>query len=149
MQYFKKMTGNLSLPQCRKVRGYTIKRMPIGAYIAALEKLQSFPAEAMEAVFPGMNADEILKQLKTIDTAMIGQIAVRAFTALPKHAAALVAALTEIPEDKLLNDPAIGLDGLAEIIDAWLAVNKIENFIRAARKLIVRTKVQAANTSNG
>ena len=141
---FKKAAGNISLPGVRKVRGHEIKRMPIGAYIAALEKLQNFPAEAMGAVFPGMNADAILKQLKTIDTAMIGQIAVRAFTALPKHASALVSAVTDIPEDKLLNDPDIGLDGLVEIIDAWLEVNNIENFISAARSLVAKAKTQAA-----
>ena len=144
MNYFKKVAGNISLPGVRKVRGYEIKRMPIGAYITALEKLQNFPAEAMDAVFPGMGADAILRQLKTIDTAMIGQIAVRAFTALPKHASALVSAVTGIPEDKLLNDPAIGLDGLVEIIDAWLEVNNIENFISAARDLMAKAKTQAA-----
>ena len=144
INYFKKVAGNISLPGVRKVRGYEIKRMPIGAYIAALEKLQNFPAEAKEAVFPGMNADAILKQLKTIDTTTIGQIAVKAFTALPKHASALISALTGISEDKLLNDPAIGLDGLVEIIDAWLEVNNIENFISAARSLMAKAKTQAA-----
>ena len=149
INYFKKIAGNLSLPQCRRVRGYEIKRMPIGAYIAALEQMQNFPAEAMAAVFPGMNADAILGQLKTIDTAMIGQIAVRAFSALPKHASTLVSALTGIPEDKLLNDPGIGLDGLVEIVDAWLEVNNIENFIGAARSLMAKAKTQAAELSNG
>ncbi len=149
MNLFKKIAGNLSLPGVRKVRGYEIKRMPIGAYIAALEKLQNFPAEAMAAVFPGMDADAILKSLKAVDTAMIGQLAVRAFTSLPKQAAALIAELTSIPEDKLLNDPDIGLDGLVEIIGAWLEVNNIENFIAAARSLMARAKTQAAGTSKG
>ena len=147
MQYFRKIKGNLSLPDSRKVRGYEIKRMPLGAYITALQRLQNFPQEALEAVFPGKGIDAVIKQLKTIDTAMLSQILIRAFTALPKYAAELIAALTNIPEDRILEDPNIGLDGLAEIIDAWLEVNNIENFINAARSLMAKAKMQAANTS--
>jgi hypothetical protein len=146
MNYFKKVVRNLSLSNSRKVRGYEIKRMPIGAYIVAMEKLQNFPAEAMEAMFPGMDADAILKQLKTIDTALLGQLAMRAFTALPKHASALISALTGIPEDKVLNDPNIGLDGLIEITGAWIEVNGIENFFKAARDLMEKVKTQAAGS---
>ena len=47
----------------------------------------------------------------------------------------LIAALTEIPEDTLRNDPQIGADGLLEIVDAFLEVNAAENFIRAAGRL--------------
>ena len=61
----------------------------------------------------------------------------------------LLAALTGIPEEQLLNDPGIGLDGLMEILNAWLEVNNIENFISAARESDrERSKTQAADTGS-
>ena len=52
--------SNPSLPGGRRVRGYTISRLPFGAYLQALEKLQSLPGDLLKACFPGKAADEIL-----------------------------------------------------------------------------------------
>ena len=145
MNLFKKTVQNLSLPHCRKVRGYEIKRMPLGVYMAAMQKLETFPQDALQILFPGMSPDAILKQLKTIDTAMLGQIAMRAFSALPKYAAGVLEELTGIPEERLVNDPEIGLDGFVEIIDAWLEVNNIENFISTVRSLTGKAKARAGS----
>lgn len=144
----KKIRQDVSLPRSRKVRGYEIKRMPLGAYLIAMQRLQNFPAEALEIVFPGLDANGILAQLKKIDTTMLGKLAFRAFSGLPKYTAALLAALTDIPEERLLNDPAIGLDGVMEVVTVWIEVNGIENFIRAARELKEKVKAQAANTAS-
>ena len=84
---FQKAAHNPSLPRCTKVRGYEIKRMPLGAYMEAMQRLQHFPQEAMQMIFPGMTPDAALSSLKTIDTDMLGKIAMRAFAALPKYAA--------------------------------------------------------------
>ena len=55
--------SNPSLPGGRRVRGYTISRLPFGAYLQALEKLQSLPGDLIRACFPGKDADEILTAL--------------------------------------------------------------------------------------
>lgn len=145
-----KSKAELSLPQSRTVRGYDIKRMPIGAYVAAMQGLNTkkITDDLIEALFPGMKIDEVLTSLKTIDTAMLGDLVVRAFVAVPQIAATLLAGLTGIPANNLLDDPAIGLDGLVEIIQAWIEVNNIENFINAARELIKKVMAQAANTGS-
>ena len=145
---FKKPTPNVSLAQTRKVRGYEIKRMPIGAYVAAIDKLntQKITADLMDALFPDMDADAIFKYLKTIDTAKIGELFMRAFAAVPKYVALLLSELTGVSEDALLNDPAIGLDGIMEIINAWVEVNNLENFMGAVRGLMAKVGTQAAQT---
>jgi hypothetical protein len=134
------------MPQERKVRGYDIKRMPIGAYVTAIDNLntQKITSDLMAALFPDMEADAIFKYLKTIDTSKLGELFMRAFAAVPKYVALLVSSLTGIPEDSLMNDPAIGLDGLLEIVDAWIEVNNIENFMNAARGLAKKIPTQAA-----
>ena len=141
--------ASLSLPGTRKVRGYEIKRLPLGGYVAALQKLQDLPQNAMTLMFPGLGLDAVIEQLKSVTTESIVEITVRMVSVLPKQAASLLAALTDIPEDALLNDPAVGLDGLAEIAEAWLDINNIGNFITAARGIREKLRTQAAaNTSS-
>jgi hypothetical protein len=126
--------------------------MPIGAYVTAIETLntQKITNDLLEALFPGMEATAIFKYLKTIDTSKLGDLFMRAFAAVPKYVAILLSGLTGISEENLLNDPAIGLDGLVEIISAWVEVNNIENFMNAAKGLMGKILTQAANTgSNG
>ncbi len=141
-------TIRLSLPVPRTVRGYEIRRMPLGVFLQAMTQLQDFPQKAIGAMFPNQGLDEILLSLKNCDSAMIGQLLVRALTVVPQEAMTLLAKLTLIPQQQLLDDEAIGLDGLAEILDSWLEVNQIENFISAARQLLAKAKVMAA-ASNG
>ena len=66
--------SNPSLPGGRRVRGYTISRLPFGAYLQALEKLQSLPGDLLKACFPGKAADEILTALKNLDEGALVQL---------------------------------------------------------------------------
>ena len=135
-----------SRPKSRRVRGYQIQKMPIGAYLSAMDSLQSFPGKAMEAVFPGMGAEEIFAVLKGIDGDMLGQLLFRALAVVPEELMRLLAQLTGIDYDQLVADEAVGLDGLVEIVDAWMEVNGLENFMTAARGLL--QKVQGAATGS-
>ena len=55
-----------------------------------------------------------------------------------------------VDEKALRDDPGVGLDGLLEMIEAWLEVNNLENFIRAARALWQRARAGRTNGgSNG
>ena len=55
-----------------------------------------------------------------------------------------------LDEKALRDDPGVGLDGLMEMIEAWLEVNNLENFIRAARALWQRARAGRTNGgSNG
>ena len=122
----------LSLPKSKTVRGYEIKRMPLGAYLQALQLMQEFPRDVAAKMLPNGNVSALLEQLKTLDREATVDLILRALAIIPEQLMGLIARLTGIARNKLLNDPEIGADGLAEIIDAWLEVNGAENFIRAA-----------------
>ena len=62
-------------------------------------------------------------------------MAVRLLTVLPGYGVRLLAGLMGIAEGDLLNDELIGLDGLMEMLEGWMELNGIENFIRAAGAL--------------
>ena len=59
---------------------------------------------------------------------------------LPDEAVTVFAELTGLDEKALRDDPNVGLDGLMEMIEAWMEVNNLENFIIAARTLARRVR---------
>ncbi len=139
-------TVRMSIPASKKVRGHEIKKMPLGAYLTAMEKLQDLPGDLLEICFPGMPPAGILAQVAQFDTGMLQGVMSNMLIAAPKHAIAVIAQLTGIPEDTLINDPAIGLDGLADIVDAWIEVNGITSFISAARTITGKVKAAVASS---
>ena len=143
-----KNSVNTSIPQSRKVRGYEIKRMPIGAFLAATRLLNQLPDTVIRALFP--QADGALEELKHLTPEGLQALLLRALAVLPGEAVRVFAELSGIPEGDLLQDPDVGLDGLAEMVQAWLEVNGIENFTRTARGLWARVRaVTATPGSNG
>lgn len=133
-----------SLPPVRKVRGYTIRRMPLGAFLAALETVQELPGELMNRLFPGQSLPEIFSALKSCDSDVLSQLLLRLFTVAPALLIELAAELTGIDEDTLRDDPALGVEGFGELVAAWMEVNGIENFIRTARTLESKVRAVAA-----
>ncbi len=123
----------LSLPRSRKVRGYEVTRAPLGRFLDALALLGDFPYALAEGI--GGGPQELLQALKRCDAKLLWQLAGRALKVAPAETVRLIAALTQIDEERLLNDAALGLDGLCELVLAWAEVNDIENFFRQASSL--------------
>ena len=93
--------SNPSLPGGRRVRGYTISRLPFGAYLQALEKLQSLPGDLLRACFPGKDADEILMALKNLDEGALVQLIAGAAGAGAPYLLELISDFSGIPQDEL------------------------------------------------
>lgn len=140
---------DMSLPGSVTVRGCEIRRMPLGKYLQAISLLEKFPRETAERLVPDGDVSGVLDMLKTLDRGKLIDLALKAMAVVPKQAVQLIAALTEIPEDRLLNDADIGADGLLEIMDAWLEVNTAENFIRAAGRVRQKISRFAATVKTG
>lgn len=139
--------AKLSLLESRTVCGYTIRKMPIKPYLEALEKLKDAPADFMEACFPGKTAGEALDSLAMLDKSGFAELLAGVATGLPDYAIGLVADLTGIDKDHLLNDPEIGLDGLVEIVNVFIEVNRLGKFLREAAALKAKLFNAATKTS--
>lgn len=135
-----KSSIRLSIPTTRKVCGYPIRRVPLGTYLSLAERLPSLPAELMEGMFPGKTLEEILAELQGLTGNRISELILRLAAIAPGIALPLIAEMTGIDEDKLVNDPAIGLNGLAQIVLAWMEVNEIENFILTVGAMVKKLK---------
>ena len=139
----------LSLPKSRNVRGCMIKRMPLGAYLQAIQTIKDFPKDIAARMIPEGDLGTLLEQLKHVDRNLMIDLLLKAMAIVPEQMVTLIARLTGIPEKKLMTDAAIGADGLAEILDAWLEVNGAENFLRAASHAGQTIKTLAATLKHG
>ena len=131
---------SLSLPREKNVRGYAIRRMPIGQLLTALQTLREMPGELLDTLMPGLTPKTLLSRFRTMSAQELKTMLVRAVTVLPGYGVSLLARLLGVEEGDLLRDEMIGLDGLAEMLEAWMEVNGIENFIRAAGALQVKVR---------
>ena len=136
----KKTSAALSIPMSETVRGYKIERLPLGKYMQALEALRSAPEAIMQACFPGMDAAQILAQLKVLDKDALIALMMRAIAVVPGEAVNLLSLLTGVSQAALLDDAAIGLDGAAEMLEAFWRLNGIENFTQAATRMAAQFK---------
>ncbi len=128
----------LSLGKAKKVRGVTVRKMHIGAYLHAINRLQSLPEDLLKICFPGQTFAEITASfLKMTEDRLISFLCT-AFTAFPSYVVSFISDLTGVDEQMLLTDPEIGLNGLAEIIAAFIEVNELGEFAGAIRRLIPR-----------
>ncbi|WP_250228613.1 hypothetical protein [Anaeropeptidivorans aminofermentans] len=125
----------LSLPRSKKVCGYEIKKLPIGGYLNALERIKEFPADFLGKCFPEKSIDEILDIFYTVDTGKITEMATSLFILAPTYIVGFVSELTNIPEERLLNDENIGISGFGDIILAFLEVNELGKFISVAGEI--------------
>jgi hypothetical protein len=135
----------LSLPKSVSVRGYIIRKLPLGEYLKALEALNALPADLLSACFPGMSPGAVLDELKRFDAAALQRVIGRLMIAAPSQIIRMTAALTGIDEKALLEDPCVSLDGLAEIMLTWIEVNDLENFTRDVRALFSKTRTVAGS----
>ncbi len=129
---------DLSLPAARTVRGYEIGRMPIGRFLAAARRIDGLPQEVLRRLFPG--AQDAARALASLDREGLIALCARALTVLPDEAVTVFAELAGLDEQALRDDPNVGLDGLMEMIGAWMEVNNLENFMSAARALWQRAR---------
>jgi len=124
----KKDNNTLSLGKTKDVCGYEIKKMPLGAYLRALKRVETLPEDILGKLFPGKETQEIVDGLTKFDKTMLMEAARAAFFVVPEHAVAFVAELTGVDADALLNDPGVGLVGFLDIIQAFIEVNALGEF---------------------
>lgn len=138
-----------SIPQEKRVRGYTIKRLPLGGYLSAMESVKDAPSRLLKELFPDQSAGEVLEKLRTIRPDEVRQLLAKLMTVAPEILLTLLAELTGIPYESLRDDPNIGLDGLAEILEAFFEVNKIENFLTALKPLTEKLQTAYLRQKHG
>jgi hypothetical protein len=130
-----KKTEDLSLPRSRQVRGVTVRRLNLGEYIQAARTLREAPGQLIDICFPREGDAQILGKLQTAEPGMLAAALGNLLGEAPQFLVQAAATLIGVDEQRLLTDPAIGLDGLMDILLAWAEVNRLGDFPPAARRL--------------
>lgn len=144
----KKSSPALSVKSSERVRGYEVRRLPLGEYVQVMEALRELPQTVLDACFPGLSAPQMLQKLKGVDREGLAELCYRALDVAPGEALRLLSLLTGVPEDALFADPAIGLDGAMELLEAFWRLNGIENFIQAVRRLAAQARALRAKAGS-
>ena len=121
-----------SIPESRTVRGYEIRRLPLGKYLEAIQAMKNAPNEIMQACFPGMSQGEILATLKFINGDTLSGMIMNAMFAIPDEVISLLSIFTGISKDTLLSDENIGADGAVEMLTAFWELNNMDDFFKRA-----------------
>lgn len=127
--------AKLSVPCSRLVRGYEIRRLPLGKYLQAMELIRTMPDTVMNACFPGMSTEDMLEKFKHINAKTLVELLITGMGTAGAQIVQLLAVTMEIDANALLADENVGLDGLAEMVQAFWELNRLENFILAVRTM--------------
>jgi hypothetical protein len=125
----------LSTGKERVVCGYKIKKMPIGAYLRAVARLEGLPDDLMDACFPGANLSGVLDNLSRLTENTLTTIIGGLLKSAPQYLLALISEISGVSVENLENDPMIGLDGLIDIIVAVVEVNKLGETLAKVKRL--------------
>ena len=117
--------SKLSLGKSRWVCGYEVKKMPLGAYLRAMNRMEGLPGELLECCFPGLDTSEILAKFREFHKETLLALFHGAAAVAPEILVELVSELTSIPAESLKNDENIGICGFLEILEALISVNRL------------------------
>lgn len=133
-----KDAASLSMPEEKTVHGVLIRKLPNGAYIKALNKIQDMPEVIMRGCFPGMTPDDILEQFENISVDMLPVLAGKLLANVPEQFLKFIAELTGIPIETLMEKltPAETLDIL---LDMW-ELNNLTDFFEKLKGKVMKSK---------
>lgn len=128
------MSGSVrkSVANEKTVHGVVVRRLPIGAYLRAVESIRELPANLLERLFPGTSADEALARLKQLRAETLLTVIGRGAAALPEEFLGFFGALLSVPAEQLRDGltPTEFMDVLTEF---W-KLNDLSNFIKRVRE---------------
>ena len=126
---------NKSLKNEKTIHGVIIKKLPIGAYLEALEAVAQLPAAIVEKLSAEVEPHAALSNFISLGNSDIFGVLCRALTVLPgelvEFFAKLVAADTEYIKNNL--SPL----EFAEVVTEFWKINEVENFIKQAKALVM------------
>jgi hypothetical protein len=137
-----------SIGKQKNVAGHMIKKMPLRAYLNALDVLQNLPGELADRLIPGKSLIEILDMIDKKELSWL-KIIVTALSTVPDYFMDLISELLGIERETLENDDRVGPGELVEMLEVWYQINGIANFTRRLLKLMRTAKTWIPQQETG
>lgn len=125
-----------SIPQSKTVHGIEIRKLPLGAYLDAIDSIKNLPEILLKNSFPGLNPDEVLGKFKTMNQDMLMELAGNLLATVPEQALRFIAKLIGVEYEKLRDDPEIGLNGIKNIMVEFWQINDMGSFFQDVWRVI-------------
>lgn len=130
-----------SIPQSKIIHGIEIKKLPLGAYLNAIDSIKNLPEILLSKSFPGLTPNQVLEKFKKMDEDMLIEVAGNLLVSVPEQALRFIAALIGVEYERLRDDPDIGLNGIKDIIKEFWRANDLKNFFNDVRRAISQSSL--------
>lgn len=127
-----------SLGEEKIVHGVTVKKLPIGAFIKAMEDIGNLPVLMLEKLFPDKSGAEALYAIRFMNREDMLKIVCKALTILPREFISFVSSLLNEDAEKL-SEKLTPMEMIDVLTEFW-EINDIENFIKKAKALVMTVK---------
>jgi hypothetical protein len=125
-----------SLPKKSVIHGVEIKKLPLGAYLDAIDTLKNLPETLLKNSFPGKSPDEILKMFQNLNSDTLLELAGNLLATVPDQALHFISCLIGVEYERLRNDPEIGLNGIKDVLVEFWKLNNLSDFFTDAGKAV-------------
>ncbi len=117
-----------SIPQSKNIHGIEIKKLPLGAYLDAIDSIKNLPEILLQKSFPGLSPDQVLEKFKKMDQDTLVQVAGNLLITVPEQALMFIAKLINTEYETLRDSPEIGLNGIKDIVIEFWKINDMQSF---------------------
>lgn len=131
-------TLEISHPQPRTVHGIAVRKMPLGAYVAFLQRGGRLLPALLGKLFPDMSGAELVTRVAAQRGKALYDLLGWLLAEAPDAALEAVAELLGVPPDALLGNPAIGPAELLDVLEAWNEINDLTGFFARVSKRFPR-----------
>jgi len=119
-----------SIPLTKTIHGIEIKKLPLGAYLDAIDSIKNLPDILIKNVFPGSTPDQVLKKLQSLNADMLLEMAAGLLVTVPEQSLRFISRLIGVEYERLRDDQAIGLNGLKDILKEFWEINDMSSFFK-------------------
>lgn len=137
---------SLSRPIKKKVHGITVEKAPVGRYIDMTKRLPNIVMEVLDATFPGMKPDEILRMLSNADQAVVRDLITRLIAIAPEKLVEILADILGADKKAVL---ALTPDELMDVLETFWTLNDYTDFFQRVRKATNAMRSRQNGLSNG
>ena len=130
-----------SIPKTKNIHGIEIKKLPLGAYLNAIDSIKNLPEMLLQKSFPDLTPDQVLEKFKKMDQDMLIEVAGNLLVAVPEQALRFIASLIGEEYERLRDDPDIGLNGIKDIIKEFWKINDMQSFFGDVRRAISQSSL--------
>jgi len=129
----RRQSVDLTLPKEKNVHGITIKKVPVGKYVASMEDIQNLPKTIMGKCYPDEDLQSVINRAKTADREFLLDLFGKLMVHAPEIIVDLASLYLDVGKEVLLS---LSPSELLDVLEAWWELNDLSDFFGRVWKKI-------------